>query len=267
MSAVTDTPRPGETAQPSQLAVAPGRTATVTLTLRGASRTPATVTWQADVPRGISATPSSGTVELGSATRYTVKVKLAPSTSMAPGRYSVPVTLSSGGHAVADAYVLVSVARIGKTLPTRYPLVLYAADNGDMALAVQIGRALALPAGDVTGSFTRAWRDAAGNKDLVLAVGPAAANALYFNACGWTDPSGWRAGSTPFYVPGYPLQRPPGKHYFELASGSSWAVTTTLTTQLTQYALAGTLPDDASAPTAPSPPTLSCLGAPSIRAP
>ena len=266
-SSVPEIPRPAETAQPSQLSVAPGRTATVTLTLRGASPTPAKVTWQADGPRGISVTPSSGTTELGPATRYTVKLQLAPAASMTPGRYSVPVTLSSGGHAVADVYVLVSVARIGKTLPTRYPLVLYAADDGDMALAVQVGRALALPAGDVTGSFTRAWQDAAGNKDLVLAVGPAAANALYFNACAWTDPAGWPAGSTPFYFPGYPLQRPPGKQYFELSSGSSWGVTTTLTTQLTQYALAGTLPDDATAPTAPSPPTLSCLGAPSIRVP
>ena len=266
-SAVPGTPRPTENATPSQLAIAPGRTATVTLTLRGSTRTAAKVTWQAAVPKGIAATPSSGTVILGSGDRSTVKVTLAPSTSVATGRYLVPVTLSTGSHTVADAYILVSVARIGKTLPTRYPVVLYAADAGDMAPAVGMGRVLGLPAGDVTGSFTKAWQDADGNQDLVLAVGLAAANALYFNACGWTDPAGWPAGSTPFYYPGYPLQGPPGKHYFELSSGSAHAVSTALMAQLTQYALSGTLSDGASEPMAPSPPTLKCLGSPNVRVP
>ena len=58
-----------------------------------------------------------------------------------------------------------------------------------------------------------------------------------------------------------------GKHYFELSSGSSHAVTTALLAQLTQYALSGTLPDGASTPIAPSPPTLKCLGSPNVSVP
>jgi hypothetical protein len=184
---------------------------------------------------------------------------------MAPGRYLVPITVTSGSQAVASAFVLVSVARPGRLLPTRYPLVLYAADAADMAIAASVGHALALPPGSVTGSFSQAWRDTASNRALVLAVGQPAANALYFNACGWTDPAGLPHGYTPFYYPGYPLRTPPGKDYFELASGPTAAGTTLLTTQLTQYALAGTWPNYGSSPMAPTPPALSCRGTPNVK--
>ncbi len=40
-----------------------------------------------------------------------------------------------------------------------------------------------------------------------------------------------------------------------------------LATQLTQYALAGTLPNDQSEPTAATPPTLSCKGMPNVKVP
>ena len=265
--AVPDVPRPAESALPSELAVAPGKTASVKLTVRSTSRTAANVQWRVGAPRGMSANPGLGTVDLRPGALYSVTVSLTPAASLAPGRYLVPITLTSGSHAVADAFVLVSVVRPGASLPTRYPLVLYAADASDMAIAARVARYLALPPGDVIGSFSQAWRDTASNKDLVLAVGPAAANALYFNACGWTDPAGVPRGSTPFYYPGYPLRSPPGKHYFELASTSTSGGTAVLATQLTQYALAGTLPSDQSEPTAATPPTLSCKGMPNVKVP
>ena len=159
------------------------------------------------------------------------------------------------------------MVRSGGSLPTDSPLVLYAADKGDMAIATRIARGLALPASNMTGTFKQAWRDAAGNKALVIAVGEPAANALYFNVCGWTDPAGWPAGSTPFYYLGYPLRSPPGRDYFELASTPTRAGTTQLTTQLTQYALTGTLPSYGSQLVAATSPALSCEGSAKVPVP
>ena len=257
-SSVPDSAGPAESATPSELTAAPGSTAKVTLTLHGLPETSIDVQWQVDVPRGMSAAPSSGAVDLTAGGVYSAPVSLTPATSLAPGRYLVPITVSSSSQTIAEAYVLATVVRSGGSLPTHSPLVLYAADKGDMAIAARIARSLALPASNVTGMFKQAWKDAAGNKDLVIAVGEPAANALYFNACGWTDPAGWPAGSTPFYYPGYPLRSPPGRNYFELASTPTTAGTTQLTTQLTQYALTGTLPSYGSQLVAPTPPALSC---------
>ncbi len=266
-SSVPDSAGPAESATPSELTAAPGSTAKVTLTLHGLPETSIDVQWQVDVPRGMSATPSSGAVDLTAGGAYSATVSLTPATWLAPGRYLVPITVSSSSQTIAEAYVLATVVRSGGSLPTHSPLVLYAADKGDMAIAARIARSLALPASNVTGMFKQAWKDAAGNKDLVIAVGEPAANALYFNACGWTDPAGWPAGSTPFYYPGYPLRNPPGRNYFELASTPTTAGTTQLTTQLTQYALTGTLPSYGSQLVAPTPPALSCEGSANVRVP
>ena len=103
--------------------------------------------------------------------------------------------------------------------------------------------------------------------DLVLAVGQAAVNALYFNACGWPNPDGDSAGSTPFYYLGAPLQQPPGADIFEPANGSAPAVTAELASQLTHYALAGTLPNESTTPIGPAQPTDTCLGAPDVPVP
>ena len=266
-SSVPDSAGPAESAAPSELTAAPGSTAKVTLTLHGLPETSIDVQWQVDVPRGMSAAPSSGAVDLTARGVYSATVSLTPATSLAPGRYLVPITVSSSSRTIAEAYVLATVVRSGGSLSTRSPLVLYAADKGDMAIAAQIARSLALPASNVTGNFKQAWKDTAGNRDLVLAVGEPAANAIYFNACGWTDPAGWPAGSTPFYYPGYPLRSPPGRNYFELASTPTTAGTTQLTTQLTQYALTGTLPSYGSQLVAPTPPALSCEGSANVPVP
>ena len=131
----------------------------------------------------------------------------------------MPITVSSSSQTTAEAYILATVVRSGGPLPTHSPLVLYAADESDMAIAAQIARSLALPASNVTGKFKQAWKDTAGNKDLVMAVGEPAANALYFNACGWTDPAGWPARTSPFYYPGYPLGSPAGRNCLEAGNG------------------------------------------------
>ena len=154
-----------------------------------------------------------------------------------------------------------------RVTPTHSPIVLYAADKYDMATAAQVRRSLALPATNVTGTFKQAWKDAAGGKDLVIAVGEPAADALYFNVCGWTDPAGWPAGSTPFYYPGYPVRSSIGRNYFELASTPTTAKTTQLLTELTQYALTGSLPGSGPTAIAATPPALHCEGSAKVPVP
>lgn len=258
---------PVEHAGPAELRVAPGTKATVLLTLRGVPGTAVPVYWQVAAPRGLAVTPSHGRVDLWPRAVLSVSLTLSPSRSLAPGRYDLPIIVTASSRPVARTDVLVSVVRAGGTLPTPYPLVLYAADRASMAVAAAIAQALALPSGDVTGSFSNAWAAAADGKHLVLAVGRPAANALYFNPCGWANPAHQRAGYTPFYYLGQPLRRAPGRNYFELSDMSTVAGTALLTTQLTQYALAGTLPDYGSTPPAPVAPTIACLGSPNVKVP
>lgn len=56
------------------------------------------------------------------------------------------------------------------------------------------------------------------------------------------------------------MQGPPGADAFELADGSTTIGTALLTSQLTQYALAGTLPDYGRPPAGPAQPADTCLG-------
>jgi hypothetical protein len=256
---------PVEHATPAELWVAPGAQGTVQLTLHGVPGTAVPVYWQVGTPKGLTVTPNHGHVDLWPVAALSVKLTVSPSRSLRPGRYDLPITVTAAGRPVARTYVLVSVVRAGLKLPAPYPLVLYAADHASLVVATAIARNLALPSGSVTGSFGHAWAAAADGKHLVLAVGQAAANALYFNPCGWANPGHQRAGYTPFYYLGQPLRRAPGRNYFELSDMSTAAGTAQLTIQLTQYALAGTLPDYGSVPAAPAAPTLACIGTPNAR--
>jgi hypothetical protein len=258
---------PAETAAPSELAVAPGSSAGVRLTLRGMPNTPVTVHWQAIAHAGLVVTPNHGTMDLWPGDVLSVPLTLSPSRSLAHRRYDVPIVVTAGGTTVATTFLLVSVVPAGQALAPPHPILLYAADRASMNVAVATARALALPRGAVTGTFTHAWSAAASGRYLVFAVGKAAANALYFNVCGWANPAKMRAGSTPFYYPGEPLRRPPGRNYFELADMNTTAGTAALATQLTQYAIAGTLPDYGSVAAAPAPPTLACMGSPNLSVP
>jgi len=258
---------PVETAGPSELAVAPGHSARVQLTLRGMPNTPVTVRWQATAHAGLAVTPNHGTVDLWPGGVLSVPLTLKPSVSLPHRRYDVPIAVIAGSKVVATTFLLVSVVPAGQALPTPQPMVLYAADPASMSVAAATARALALPPGDVTGSFSRAWFATASGRYLVYAVGKAAANALYFNVCGWANPAKRPAGSTPFYYPGEPLRAPLGRYYFELSDMNTTAGTAALTTQLTQYAIAGTLPDYGSVAAAPAPPTLACLGSPNVPVP
>jgi hypothetical protein len=252
--------RPALVDEPSAVSVLPASTGTTTLVIHG-GRQSAVVHWQATAPSGVSVTPSSGLTFVPASGRVTIPVQVSAAASLAAGRYDVPVTAYADGQQLAETFLLVSN---GSALPGT--VVLYAADPQSMAIAAADANRLALPAGGVTGDFETAWSDASGGTDLVIAVGDAASDALYYNACGWTNPAGSSAGSTPFYIPGAPLQQAEAYAY-ESAGAGDRAGTALLTEQFAQYALEGTIPNDGGYPVGPSEPADTCLGSASVPVP
>ena len=254
--------------QPDAAAVPPGGSATVQLTVGTiANHTAAKVYWRVHPPAGLTVSPSHGATLAPAGGAATVSLTVTAASSAAQGRYDMPVTATRGGQSLAETFELISVVPAGQTLPTAKPVVLYAADQASMTAAKQIAASLALPAADVTGTFTTAWNDLTGGKDLLLAVGQAALNGLYYNPCGWSNPAGTGAGSTPFSYVGAPQQQPPGANYFENSSASSTALTSELTADLAHYALAGTLPGEGTLPPGPTAPAQTCLGSPTVAGP
>ena len=262
-----NTPRPAMLGQPDAVSTAPGTSTTVKLTIKGTAQHSSTVTWQAHPPAGMTVSPSRGVKTVPAGGSATVTLTVTPATSLAAGRYDVPITASAGHQPVTETFVLVSAVHAGATLSAAYPIVLYAADRVSMATAVGEAKSLALPASDVTGTFVTAWNDLTGGSDLLLAVGKAADNALFYNPCGWTNPAGTGAGSTPFSYLGLPLQQPAGANNYEPSDGNTTAATAALTAQLSHYALAGTLPNEGVTPASISLPTKKCLGSPGVPVP
>jgi hypothetical protein len=262
-------PRPVLYDVPDAVTAAPGRASTVALVLHAPSgQQAARVSWQVSAPAGLSVTPGSGSAELAPDGTAVVPVRVTVATGTTAGRYDLPVTATAGSVTLTETFELVTVtAAGGGTVATPYPVVLYAADPASMAVAVSTAARLGLPASDVTGNFETAWNDVASGNDLVLAVGPAAGNALNQNPCGWTNPAGTAAGSTPFYYIGVPLTGPAGPDVFEPSGGTSTALTALVTAQLTHYGLAGSLPDDGGPPDGPVPPADTCLGSASVPVP
>jgi hyaluronoglucosaminidase len=140
---------------------------------------------------------------------------------------------------------------------------LYAATSADYSSALAAARAAGLPASQVVRSFPVAWDEASGGEYLVIAVGAAADNALYDNACGWTNPSGLGGGSTPFSLARAPLGSLPGQNYYENAAAATAAQTPQLATGLAYYAAHGKLPPGRAALPAAAAPAASCSGEPS----
>jgi Domain of unknown function (DUF1906) len=263
-------PRPVLYGVPDAETVAPGRAGTVALVLHAPSgqHPAARVSWQVSAPAGLSVTPGWGSAELAPDGTAVVPVRVTAAAGIASGRYDLPVTATAGSATLTETFELVTVtAAGGGSVATPYPVVLYAADPASMAVAVSTAARLGLPASDVTGNFETAWNDVAGGNDLVVAVGTAAGNALNQNPCGWTNPAGTAAGSTPFYYIGVPLTGPAGPDVFEPSGGTSTALTALVTAQLMHYALAGSLPDDGGPPDGPVPPADTCLGSASVPVP
>jgi len=154
-----------------------------------------------------------------------------------------------------------SLPTANATFPDR--VVLYAATPADQASALSAAQAAGLPASQVTGSFTTAWDDTLSGNYLVISVGLAATDALYFNVCGWANPSGDIPGSTPFYIVAGPRDTLPGAGGYEEAAAAAAAQTTQLAGDLAYYAVHGALPSGVTALPAAAGPQYACAGSPS----
>jgi hypothetical protein len=143
-------------------------------------------------------------------------------------------------------------------------VVLYAATDADLAAAAQAAASAGLPSSAVTGSFATAWDHALSGNYLVITVGLAGTDALYFNACGWANPSDAFPGSTPFLLVTPPIDQLPGASNIEEAAGSTTSATATLAYDLAYYALHGTLPPGVTSLPAEASPQFTCSGEPSV---
>jgi hypothetical protein len=151
-------------------------------------------------------------------------------------------------------------------------IVLYAATPADKATALSVAAAAGLPATDVTTSFYDAWVDVENYSEfLVISIGDAATSALYFNPCGWANPTdgGYTAGSTPFSIQYPPLDAVPGAanaDNFETGDAANSSQTVALATDLVDYAATGSYPAGVTLDNLPefnwSPPDV-CAGNPS----
>ena len=247
------------TDEPAAVNVAPGGDGGSTqLTIQAGPQT-TTVCWHANPPAGVTVSPSSGIAVVSASGKATITVHVTGAASLASGRYDVPITASANGQQITETFLLVSN---GSSLAT--PVVLYAADASSMAIAQAEAQQLALPASNLTGNFETAWTDAASGSDLVIAVGTAASNALFHNACGWTNPAGEAPGHTPFGLASVPLQN--GRSgVLEAADGSTDTATQVMSEQFAQFALAGTVPNEnAGQPLGSITPANTCLGSPDV---
>jgi hypothetical protein len=142
-------------------------------------------------------------------------------------------------------------------------IVLYAADPADASAAQTAAAAAGLPASSVITSFATAWADTLSGQYLVLAVGSPAVAGLFFNVCGWANPSALPAGSTPFFYYLGPLNTLPGADAFVNAASDTAADTQALATDLAYYALNGSLPPGVTSLPAAVGPPFACVGSPS----
>jgi hypothetical protein len=141
-------------------------------------------------------------------------------------------------------------------------VLLYAATAADAASARSAAAAAGVPASGVTRSFGTAWAAVLSGNYLVIAVGAAADNALYYNTCGWANPSGEGAGATPFDLAGSPLSRLPGADLYQDAAAAPAAQTAQLTTDLAYYATHGRLPAKMTRLPRAAAPARTCSGQP-----
>jgi PKD repeat protein len=183
-----------------------------------------------------------------------------PSQLFLSGAAGAPLADSSSGGP-GGPWSQASLPTANATFPDR--VVLYAATPADQASALSAAQAAGLPASQVTQSFATAWDDTLSGNYLVISVGLAATDALYFNVCGWADPSGDIPGSTPFYIVSGPRDTLPGAGAYEEAAAATAAKTPQFAADLAYYAVHGALPPGVTALPAAAGPQYACAGSPS----
>lgn len=209
--------------------------------------------------------PGTATGLLGAAA-YPATQPAAPA-GRQPASQSDRLFLAGGSGVTADTAAVPAGPWTAATLPATAAIfagrvVLYAATTAGDQSARAAASAAGLPVTQVTQSFGTAWADALTGDHLVISVGQAATDALYFNACGWPNPSGAIPDSTPFHIAGAPLDSLPGADAYEEAAAATASQTPSLATDLAYYAVHGTLPAGVTARPAAGRPARVCSGQP-----
>lgn len=136
-------------------------------------------------------------------------------------------------------------------------VLLYAAETADYQMARGIAAALGLPSTSIQNDFSVIWGHVSSGNYLVIAVGGAALDALYFNPCGWANPAGEAGGHTPFATTG-PTYTLPGANYFINGAGSTAADTFYISAAYAYYAMNNVYPSDFPSPPTPENPSSTC---------
>ncbi|PSR26729.1 MAG: hypothetical protein C7B43_13195 [Sulfobacillus benefaciens] len=137
---------------------------------------------------------------------------------------------------------------------------LYAADPPDYQIALGAAAISGIPWEQVMGNFYDAWNTVANGSYLVIAVGAPANNALYYNPCGWPNPSHEAQGSTPFDLAPSPADTLPGRNWYESAAGEFGYQTFLIAAAFAYYATHGSLPSTLSSYPSPISPLHVCDG-------
>ena len=251
--------RPALATSPDAVAAAPGKSATARLTFTGAA-TRAVIHWQVTAPDGLAVRAAQGSRTVRPHRTVGVRLTVRPSATLAPGRYDVAVSATSGSRVLAQTFLLVTVG-MADTPPKGLPFLLYAADPVSLQTAATLAKRLDLRTTSVTGNFAQAWAAVAKGGKVVVSVGKAAANALAGNPCGWPVPPGPGAKAHGMFPAGRPLSAVPAAGVFEPGGPA----TSKVTGRLLHYALAGTLPGEGAVPPSGAVrPTDACLGSPTV---
>ncbi len=121
-------------------------------------------------------------------------------------------------------------------------IILYAADSADYQIALSAATVSGISSANVCGDFYVTWQKVAGAACIVIAVGAPANNALYYNPCGWANPAGSGAGTTPFVTAGAPQSTLHGADHYLNGAGQTGLDTLQLAVMLSYYAVFGRYP-------------------------
>ncbi|MEY9940914.1 putative alpha-1,2-mannosidase [Streptacidiphilus sp. MAP5-52] len=107
---------------PGQVRLAPGATTTVAVKVDNTlGSRPATVSWSATAPTGLTVSPASGTVTAPAGGTAQATATIAAPAATATGYYQVAFAAhASNGAVVPNASLLTTVAQPGETIPTAY---------------------------------------------------------------------------------------------------------------------------------------------------
>jgi hypothetical protein len=244
---------------PGAVAAGGSLTATNVLSSTGASQDEVVYPTASGAP-GVTA--RSGSAWQASTLPGTATAITGVSSNIVPGQPEQVFT-ADGAQSNVDSATAPGAAWTASALPnapTTYPgtVLLYAATPADDATALAAASSAGLPASQVTTDFDNAWGAALSGDYLVIAVGSAAANALYDNPCGWTNPSQDDPGSTPFGNVERPLNVTL-TNLFLVGVAATAAQTPQVADDMAYFAVHGALPSGATLPKLAYP-GYTCLG-------